>query len=244
MRDTCTPMADLPGAALALRELRVDIGGQARLADLTLSLPAQGITVILGPNGAGKSVLLRALTGLVPCSGSLTWNGDALNDALRAKLALVFQKPVLLRRSVRANLAFVLKARGLNATGRVDDLLDHVGLLHLAGSPARHLSGGEQQRLALARALALDPQALLLDEPTASLDPTSTAAVERILQEARARGRKLLLVTHDLAQARRLADDIVFLHQGRVTDHLSADSFFAGQASAPARAYQAGRLLL
>lgn len=244
MRDTGPTIPELQGAALHLTGLCVTLGGQARLLDVTLALPGQGVTVVLGANGAGKSVLLRALTGLIPSQGQLHWNGAPLTETLRAQLALVFQKPVLLRRSVRGNLAFVLKARGLYTQENVNELLHHVGLSYLAEAPARHLSGGEQQRLALARALALRPQALLLDEPTASLDPASTAAVEQILSNARARGMKLILVTHDLNQARRLADDIVFLHKGQVTDHMPKDAFFAGAVSAPAQAYLDGRLVV
>jgi tungstate transport system ATP-binding protein len=154
---------------------------------------------------------------------------------------MVFQRPVLLRRSVAANLRFVLGLRG-GDPARVQELLDMAGLTDRARQPARLLSGGEQQRLCLARALALDPQVLFLDEPTANLDPASTAAIESTVGRVSAAGTKVVFVTHDLAQARRLAEDVVFLHRGRVTEHRPAPAFFDRPDSRPARDYLDGRL--
>jgi tungstate transport system ATP-binding protein len=199
----------------------------------------------MGPNGAGKSLLLRLLHGLlVPTSGVVLWGGRPLDAPLRRRQAMVFQRPVLLRRSAAANVRFALRLRGREQPGRVSDLLGEVGLEAQAGQPARLLSGGEQQRLSLARALAVEPMVLFLDEPTASLDPASTAAIEAIVKRARLRGTKIIFVTHDVGQARRLADDVVFLNQGRVVEHTPARRFFDEPLGQAARDYLAGRLLL
>ncbi|HEY5720378.1 MAG TPA: ATP-binding cassette domain-containing protein, partial [Gammaproteobacteria bacterium] len=162
----------------------------------------------------------------------------------RQQQALVFQRPVLLRRSVAANLEFVLGLRGPVDRERCRVLLRHVGLEARARQPARLLSGGEQQRLALARALALEPRVLFLDEPTASLDPASTATIERLVREAQAAGTKVVYVTHDIGQARRLADEVVFLHRGRLLEQTPAAGFFERPVSGEARDYLAGRLVV
>jgi tungstate transport system ATP-binding protein len=157
---------------------------------------------------------------------------------------MVFQRPVLLRRSVAANIDFALSLRGGGAPGRRAEILDHVGLGEYAPRPARLLSGGEQQRLALARALALEPEVLFLDEPTASLDPASVLMIETIVREAHAAGTKIVFVTHDVGQARRLADEVVFIHRGRVREHTDAARFFDRPESQEARDYLAGRIVL
>ena len=165
---------------------------------------------------------------------------------MRRRQALVFQQPVLLRRSVEGNLAFVLHARGLRRhrlRERVHTLLALARLVPLARRPARTLSGGEQQRLAMARALALEPELLLLDEPTVHLDPSAADAVESLVRHASASGCKVLLVTHDAGQARRLADEVLFLHKGRIESHEPAATFFASPSSPLAQAYLEGRLL-
>jgi len=222
------------------------MAGQKRLVDcVDLVLPPGSITMVMGFNGAGKSLLLRLMHGMIqPTSGQIRWGGAALDAKLRRRQAMVFQRPVLLRRSVAANVDFVLGLRGKPARDRRDALLDHVGLLHLADQPARLLSGGEQQRLALARALALEPDMLFLDEPTASLDPGSVLLIEDIVRAAHRRGTKIVWVTHDIGQARRLGDDIVFLHRGRVFDQASAERFFNRPSSEAAQAYLEGRIVL
>jgi tungstate transport system ATP-binding protein len=220
-------------------------GGKRIVNGINLTLSDGGITAIMGPNGAGKSVLIRLLHGLLePDAGSIGWNGKPAGDASRARQAMVFQKPVLLRRSVAANIDFVLKLTGKVDTARRDALLERAGLADKARQPARALSGGEQQRLALVRALASDPDVLFLDEPTASLDPASTAAIEAMITEARQRGIKVVLVTHDVGQARRLAHDVVFINGGQVSEHTPAASFFTQPASTQARDYLAGKLVL
>ena len=177
-----------------------------------------------------------------PSSGQIGWNGQVPAE-VTARQALVFQKPVLLRRSVVANIDFVLKARGKDRA-RAGALLEHVGLSHKADQPARLLSGGEAQRLALARALATEPEVLFLDEPTASLDPASVLAIERIVRDARDRGVRIVFVTHDIGQARRMADDVVFLHRGRVAEHSPSTDFFAAPCSAAARDYLNGNIVV
>ena len=227
------------------------IGLVYRSADRTLidgidlRIPSASRTVVMGANGAGKSLLLRLLHGLLtPTAGQVSWGGRVLDDALRRQQAMVFQRPVLLRRSVAANIRFVLKLRGRADSARIDAILDEVGLAAHARQPARLLSGGEQQRLALARALATNPLVLFLDEPTASLDPASTAAIEAIVNRAHTRGTKIIFVTHDLGQARRLADDVIFLHDGKLAEHSPAQTFFDTPASQAARDYLDGRLVI
>lgn len=222
------------------------ITASRRLIDgLDLNLGPDGITVVMGPNGAGKSLMLRLLHGLLqPTSGTIAWGGQPVTSAVQARQSMVFQKPVLLRRSVAENIDFVLRLRGLQNPMRRDALLRQVGLETLSAQPARRLSGGEQQRLSLARALATDPDVLLLDEPTASLDPASVLLIEQIIGSARDSGVRIVFVTHDPGQARRLADDVVFLHRGRVAEHAPADRFFDAPQSTSARDYLAGRIVL
>jgi tungstate transport system ATP-binding protein len=228
---------------LAVRNLTLKFGEVAVIDRLALYLGPTGCTMIMGQNGAGKSLLIKLLHGLIqPTSGTVDWAGHAPADVTKRQ-AMVFQKPVLLRRSVGANIDFVLNARGKDRSTR-DALLDHIGLSHKADQPARLLSGGEAQRLALARALATDPEVLFLDEPTASLDPASVLAIEGIVAQARTRGVRIIFVTHDIGQARRLADDVVFLHAGRVAEHSPASMFFTAPACDAARAYLSGQIIV
>lgn len=246
------PMRDLPNMETAASQLLPLVAAgltfvsddDTRLIDgLDLTLDAGNLTVIMGPNGAGKSLLLRLLHGLIePTFGTIHYAGRALDDAVRKRQALVFQRPVLLRRSVAANIDFVLGLEGKREPARRDALLERVGLLDRAGQPARSLSGGEQQRLALARALATGPEMLLLDEPTASLDPASTLMIEQLTRDAQANGIKVIFVTHDIAQGRRLADEVVFLDRGRVAEVTPATHFFATPQSRAGQAYLAGHL--
>lgn len=230
---------------LEVRGLRFAAGGLALVDGIDLTLRAAGITVVMGPNGAGKSLLLRLLHGLIPpMGGEILWDGAALSREVRQRQAMVFQKPVLLRRSVAGNIDFVLAARGGRDPARRDALLDRVGLAGRAKQPARMLSGGEQQRLALARALATDPEILFLDEPTASLYPASVLKIEEIVTAAQAAGTKIVFVTHDIGQARRLAEDVVFLAKGRVAEHTPAARFFERASSRAARDYLAGRIVV
>jgi len=232
---------------LELENVRWQVSAQApfRLDGLSLQLALGSRTVLLGPNGAGKTLTLRVAHGLLePTEGTVRWKGPG-GPAAALQQAMVFQRPVLLRRSVTANLSYALALRGISAEARQTRLahaLEGAGLTHLAARSARTLSVGQQQRVALARAWALEPQVLFLDEPTASLDPGAAQAVESTIQSIASGGTKIVMTTHDLGQARRLADDIVFLQAGRVTEHTPAAEFFESPRSAEARAFLKGDL--
>ncbi len=227
------------------RSLSYRTSGKMILENVSLHLPPQSLTVVMGPNGAGKSILLRLLHGLLqPSGGEILWGGNRLDPAIRKRQAMVFQRPVLLRRSVADNIRFALKLRGKAASRDCDEILAAAGLSAQAGQAARSLSGGEQQRLALARALVFRPEVLFLDEPTANLDPASTATIESVVLGARRCGTKVIFVSHDVGQAQRLADDVVFLHSGRLQEHSNAGVFFNSPASDAARSFLAGDLLL
>jgi tungstate transport system ATP-binding protein len=230
------------------RGLVFEAGGRRLIDGLDLTLRLGVRTVVMGPNGAGKSLLLRLLHGLLePSAGAILWGGRPPGHAVRLRQAMVFQRPVLLRRSALANITHALRARGLprpERHARAGAMLVAAGLGALARTPARLLSGGEQQRLAMARALSLGPEVLFLDEPTANLDPASTLAIEQLIQRAHDDGAKIVLVTHDVGQARRLADEVVFLHRGRVEEQSPAARFFDAPASAAARAFLEGQLVL
>ena len=230
------PVSDLP---LSFKDVSLRAGEVPIIRELSLDLRAGAPTVLLGPNGSGKSTLLRLAMGLArPTSGRIDWGGRAEPGA---RLAMMFQRPVMLRRSVVANVAYALPARD---DKRVADLLAQADLSALADRPARRLSGGEQQRLALARALARDPEILFLDEPTASLDPAATKAVEDIVQRIASAGVKIVMATHDIGQARRLAGNIVFLALGRLVDCADATKFFNSPATPEVAAFLRGDLVI
>lgn len=238
-------------AALPLRLEGVGyaIGGQPLLDGVSLRIEPGRRVVLLGPNGAGKSLLLRLCHGLIePTAGRITsGNLAGVGPEARRRQAMVFQRPVLLRRSAVANLTFALAARGIPwrlRRARATEALARFGLAHLADRPARVLSGGEQQRLTLARAWALEPELLLLDEPTAALDPAGTAQVEAAIAAFHARGVTVVMSTHDLGQARRLADDVAFLSRGRLVETGPAAAFFAAPRTPEVRAFLAGELVL
>jgi len=234
------------GPLLRVRGLTVRAGSLQVLHELHLELPLAERTIVVGPNGAGKSTLLQAIHGLAtPVSGTVE-GIDASGRPIEPRYALVFQRPVMLRRSALGNVEHALRVAGvpvLERAARAARALDSVGLGFAAQRPARRLSGGEQQRLAIARAQALHPDALLLDEPTSSLDPAAGAAIERHLLEWSRSGRGFVMTTHDLAQARRLAQHVVLLHRGRVVEHGEASAFFAAPRTALAARFLAGEWL-
>jgi tungstate transport system ATP-binding protein len=236
------PTSILP---LRLGDVAFMAGGRPVVDRVSLVLDAGPRTIILGPNGAGKSVLMRLCHGLLaPTSGRIEW-AVAERPGERRRQAMVFQRPVMLRRSAIANVEYALGLAGVDGAERrrqAQAALESVGLAHLAERSARVLSGGEQQRLALARAWALRPEVLFLDEPTASLDPSASAEVERIIQAIHAAGTKIVMCTHNLGQARRLGDEILFLHQGRLAERAPVDRFFNQPASAEAQAFIKGEL--
>jgi len=228
---------------LRLEGVGFAVGGRTVLHDTDAAFAAGTRTVILGPNGAGKSVLMRLCHGLIaPTSGRVAWSDGSAHPEAQA---MVFQRPVMLRRSARANVEYGLALRGMDRAARrarADVMLDRVGLATIAERPARVLSGGEQQRLALARAWALAPRILFLDEPTANLDPGAARQVEALVQAIHAAGTKIVMSTHNLGQARRLADEILFLHEGRIVETTPAGEFFEHPRTAAARAFVEGEL--
>ena len=220
-------------------------GGRAIIDRVSCEFAAGPRTVILGPNGSGKSVLMRLCHGLLaPTSGRIVWRGGRDERRPRSQ-AMVFQRPVMLRRAALGNVTYGLELAGVARAERhrrAREVLDAVGLSSIASRPARVLSGGEQQKLALARAWALTPEVLFLDEPTANLDPGATREVERIVDQIHQSGTKIVMTTHNLAQARRLADEILFLSGGRLVDHAPVERFFAQPSTAEAAAFIKGEL--
>ncbi|MBI2977326.1 MAG: ATP-binding cassette domain-containing protein [Rhodospirillales bacterium] len=252
MRDAAATVIDRAEAKLAAgailpaeaNGLVFEAGGKRLIDGIDLRIDFGPLTVMMGPNGAGKSLLLRLLHGMIaPTAGTVSWAGRPLDEAVRKRQAMVFQRPVLLRRSVADNIGFVLRLRDANSEDRRLAILDLAGLAANADQPARLLSGGEQQRLSLARSLATEPEVLFLDEPTSSLDPGSVAIIEDMVKSIHAGGTKVLFVTHDIGQARRLADEVIFIHRGRVAEHAPAARFFDNPDSRPAQDYLAGRIV-
>ena len=234
-----------PLLPLVARRLEFGINGRQIIDDVSFWIGSSGRTVILGPNGAGKSVMLRLCHGLLkPTRGEIRWGDLSVADA-REQQAMTSQKPILLRRTVTGNLLHVLQVKGVPRGERqdlVDDALEQAGLAGLGRRAARTLSGGQQQRLAIARAFLLRPQVLLLDEPTANLDPAAVRGVEELIGAIGAAGTKILMTTHDIAQAKRLAADVMFLNHGRLLEHAPATEFFASPKDPVAAGFLAGEL--
>jgi tungstate transport system ATP-binding protein len=244
---TTAPNVRAPFTLLPLRleDVSFAVGGRRIIDDVSMTLDAAKRTMIVGPNGAGKSVLLRLCHGLLrPTAGTIRWNAPEIAGALRRQ-AMVFQRPVMLRRSAFANVIYALNVAGAapeEREARARKALRTVGLEAIAGRPARVLSGGEQQRLALARAWALHPEVLFLDEPTANLDPGAVHEIEKVIDAMHAAGTKIVMVTHNLGQARRLGDEILLLHQGRLLERAPADRFFKHPESPEAAQFLEGEL--
>ena len=229
--------------AIQIEELWLARGGTPLLDGLSMRLDPRGISALMGPNGAGKSVLLRVLAGLLRAdAGEIT-----LPAPMRGRVGMVFQRPVLLRRSVRGNLSHALRLARVDRSLRADrltELLLLAGLEDHAERPARTLSGGQAQRLAIVRALAANPALLLADEPTAHLDPQSMFAIETLLARIALTGTKVVMVSHDRGQIDRLACEVAFLHRGRCCEVTETDRFFANAQSDAAQTFLDGTLLL
>jgi tungstate transport system ATP-binding protein len=236
------PASELP---IVFTDVAIVAGDVTILDGINLFFSTGLPTILIGPNGAGKTTLLRAAMGLMPASrGRITWGGRETSEPVRR--AIMFQRPAMLRRSAAGNVGYALAAAGMprgERKTRTADLLALVGLQGLEARAARRLSGGEQQRLALARALVRDPAVLFLDEPTASLDPYATKAIEDIVRAVTTRGVKVVMSTHDLGQAKRLAGDIVLLHRGRLIESGPAKEFFEMPRTPEAGKFIAGELL-
>jgi len=231
---------------LKVDKLSFEIGGRQLLHGLSFTLESHTRSIFLGPNGAGKSLVLRLCHGLAaPTNGTIHWKNRVSPGEARARQAMVFQRPVMLRRSVSANVGYALACRGILRSERgalIGDALDRTGLSDHARVPARVLSVGQQQRLALARVWVMRPEILFLDEPTASLDPAATRAVEDIITSIHDAGTKVVLTTQNLGQARRLADEVLFLYNGRLLEQAPADQFFSAPETAEARAFIDGEI--
>jgi tungstate transport system ATP-binding protein len=230
---------------LAARGLSFHAGADRLLGPVDVTIREGQRLVIVGANGSGKSLLLRLLHGLIPPStGELSWRGQPMETHDRSRQAMVFQRPVLLRRTVLANMTFALSAKGIRDQSLAWKALDRARLSHHAHRPARVLSGGEQQRLAVVRAMATEPDLLFLDEPTASLDPASTLAVEDLITAAHDAGVTIVMVTHDVGQARRMGDDVLCLHAGRVAETGPAEKLLFSPQSEALEAWLEGRILV
>jgi tungstate transport system ATP-binding protein len=232
------PSVRLKGALVKRR-------GKAILGPIDLELPSTGFTIVLGPNGAGKTTLLKVLHGVDRLSGgAMTWS---VTDAqARERQAYVFQSPIMLRRSVRQNLAYPLQLLGedkATIAAKVIDWAQRIGLEDALDRPAPRLSGGERQKLALGRALIRNPQVLFLDEPCANLDGRSTREIEALLKAAQQAGTRIIMTTHDLGQARRLATDLVFLLRGTLHEQAEASAFFTAPRTAEAKAFLEGDIV-
>jgi tungstate transport system ATP-binding protein len=237
------PASDLP---LALESVSLQAGATTILDCISLTINPGPPTLLIGPNGSGKTSLLRLCMGLAaPTSGHISWGGRT--DRTPTRRGFVFQRPVMLRRTAAANVTYALAQAGAphaHRTERAAALLERVGLADLAHRPARRLSGGEQQRLALARALARDPEILLLDEPTANLDPAATRAVEEIVLGAAQSGIKIVMASHDLGQVRRLAGEVVFLARGTLCERAPTSDFLDHPSTPEAQAFLRGDLVI
>ncbi len=219
--------------------------GKVLVGPVDLTLSAQGTTIVIGPNGAGKTSFLRMLHGIARMSeGSVTWACAAIEA--RSRQAFVFQQPVMMRRSVLGNLAYPLRLKGVSraqARGQAAQAAEDVGLDQMLGRPAHFLSGGERQKLALARALITKPDVLFLDEPCSSLDGRATREIEAILMRAASAGTRLIMSTHDMGQARRLATEVLFLLNGKLHETGPAPQFFTDPSTDAARAFLNGDIV-
>jgi tungstate transport system ATP-binding protein len=220
--------------------------GKEILRGITFHLDSNGRTFIVGPNGAGKSFLLRLCHGLLqPTEGKIVWANDSSNWP-RNQQAMVFQQPMMLRRSVLANIQYALSVRGVHGSEqrqRARSVIENTGLSQLAHKNARMLSIGEQQRLALARAWVVRPRILFLDEPTAHLDPSATRMLEEIIVRITESDTKIIMSSHDMSQVRRLSDDVLFLHLGRLMEHVPTKQFFSQPQTREGQMFIAGDLL-
>jgi tungstate transport system ATP-binding protein len=226
-------------------DLSIFLGNSKILDKINCTIKHNSITAVIGPNGAGKSIFLQAVNGLTSVyNGKITFNEVYNNEEIRRKQAMVFQTPILLRRNVKANMDFVSSVNNKDGKIAIKSILKRVGLEGYDDKPARLLSGGEKQRLSLARALLIEPSVLLLDEPTANLDPFSLKLIEEIILEENKKGTTIILTTHDMAQAKRLASDIIFFNKGRMLEQTDSNTFFRNPITIEAKKYIKGEILL
>lgn len=229
---------------LTLNEVEVRRAGQRIIGPLSLKIAAGGVTMVLGPNGSGKTTFLRLMHGLERARGRMDWAVDQANA--QAAQAFVFQTPVMMRRTVLDCIAYPLLLRGEGRTAArkaAEDAAEGAGLGHALNLRAPQISGGEKQKLALARALITQPQVLFLDEPCSSLDGRATREIEEALLKASAEGVKIVMSTHNLGQAQRLADEALFMAKGQVIEQRPAADFFTAPETAEAQAFLDGRIV-
>lgn len=239
--------------AFSLQNITVRFGTREVLAIPELSIHSGKITALIGPSGAGKSTLLRTLNTLQkPAAGKVEYFGQSLFEngnsrECRSSMTMVFQKPALFTGSVQYNVALGLKMRGVPlkvSASKVQHALELVGLPTLARQQAHTLSGGEAQRVALARALVLEPKVLLLDEPTANLDPANVRILEELIRRIHVElGNTIIVVTHNFYQAKRLSDYTIFMDEGRVVEHRPTSELFAGPEQDKTRAFLQGDMI-
>ncbi len=232
-----------------LQDLKKEYAGRTVTDVERLDIRRGEVLALVGPSGAGKSTLLRLLNFLEhPTAGRITYQSQAINGsaplAVRRQVTTVFQRPMLLKANVHDNVAYGLRLRGQRVDGQVLDILARVGLEQLARSSAHKLSGGEMQRVALARALVIDPAVLLLDEPTANLDPYNIGLIEDIVrQHNRERGTTVVLVTHNVFQARRLAGRVGLMLSGRLVEVADTPTFFDAPSDPRTAAFVRGDMV-
>ncbi|MDB2700626.1 ATP-binding cassette domain-containing protein [Alphaproteobacteria bacterium] len=230
---------------IQFKDLSVILGQKIILDKINCKIKSNSITAVLGPNGAGKSIFLQTINGLFSIqSGRLNFNLMEINQEIRKQQAMVFQNPVLLRRTVIANLQFISNLRNKESNRLLKKILSKVGLEGYEKKPARLLSGGEKQRLSMARALIINPNLLLLDEPTANLDPYSLKLIEDLVLEENSIGKTIIFTTHDMSQAKRLATDVIFLNKGKVLEQTISKIFFKSPKTLEAQKYINGEILI
>jgi len=230
---------------IQFKDLSVILGQKIILDKINCKIKSNSITAVLGPNGAGKSIFLQTINGLFSIqSGRLNFNLMEINQEIRKQQAMVFQNPVLLRRTVIANLQFISNLRNKESNRLLKKILSKVGLEGYEKKPARLLSGGEKQRLSMARALIINPNLLLLDEPTANLDPYSLKLIEDLVLEENSIGKTIIFTTHDMSQAKRLATDVIFLNKGKVLEQTISKTFFKSPKTLEAQKYINGEILI
>ena len=236
---------ELKISPIKIKNISILLNDRIILRNINCQINDKSITAILGPNGAGKSLLLQTINGLTPIlNGEITYNLRQLDDNIRKKQAMVFQSPTLLRRTVLGNMEFVNSINKNTNMLDVKSILKKVGLEAFNNKPARLLYGGEKQRLSLARALLIQPKLLLLDEPTANLDPYSLKLIEDLISEENSKGTTIILTTHDMSQAKRLASDIIFINKGEILEQTQAKIFFKEPQTIEAKRYLTGEILL
>ena len=236
-----------PHLPLRLQNVSYQVASKTLIDNLSAEIQSSGVTIILGHNGAGKSLLLKLMHGVLqPSSGSLHWQ-NTQPDSQQYWRTLVLQNPSFFERSVRFHLEFVLKISQTEKSqqqARIEHALDICGLSELHKRKVSSLSGGEIQRLSLARAWVLQPEVLLLDEPTVALDPPAAYQFETLVKQFRDSGSKIIMTTHDIPQAQRLADEVIFIYQGKLEEQANARTFFQAPTSTIAQHYLKGQLVV